>query len=1631
MLEGPWEPSWICGSKIEEIVCIGKDVLAWCTGVHIVFFNVPLCKQSLRWCWNHESGEGAHCLSGHSSLSVFCFAEKIAHPRILVYSYPSMTKISECSGGCRTGYLTTEFTARDHLVSLGLYPQFPLTVWCWRTGEELVSVSTSIRDDVGQILRVTQLGPIVVAQMGRTCGRLFTWELDVAGKVVTLKDHEVKLPKGESIMWVDWSPTSNDPLLAITDQDGHIFLSNYDGSNVYRIVLSQRCGVCLDIELPMVRWFREGIVLRTTFCQIRYFKWNARTDRWQREWYVKSTTKPCFLVTHPFRNEWLFYHTLEGYLMKIDFSKETNVPAIEKYLEYGAVYRFVDFVYPWCHHLVVTDNPKELVVLESYNGTPVSMIDPEIEGDISCQASHPDYPVTVLGTSQGELVFVSVADPYEPRIAARLRLQRAPLDLIKFSHSGRSLVAAEKSTGNSYCVNLQRDKMCNVQALIQPRREISDALIYEGRKRLNVLLLHVGAKPYAVGQQLLLFIVPEDRNLVTDTTAILDLPGVYRTLWQVPSNPMILVGSPYTTRQLRLQIIQDFKDVVAVDGMETGHHVKLANIFVDRHWITTTAFDGLVIVRDKGVQRILTHFMTHHRADFGSVKAMVNRSGNLVVCLGYNGSLVAMRSVHNHKKENPQSPDAHDAKTIHRVDYTFYEKQKKKILSDYASLDPAIKNLFAQSRIEVPGPEEGDKTWTEWRDEMQTKEEEIQCREKRAAILRDFEVLKAKVKKLLDANETCPELERLPVSAFDLDIAGRDHKLKAGRDECENIRMEIEHNCNEMRKVTNWIRKNFWDPQVVVGKSLVSIYGTKQVTNYPSVAEDPLDKDRLKWAHFCKEAVQRIMQGETFEPWQVYTEDELQVELNKRLTLYREEDLRIDLLLDDEDDTDVSEEELTRQREWEGTIAHQFIETSPCYSQLESYGYDHVTINNRFLMRDCEELRTYFNKSFDEVYAMKEREMNVIQERIEKIRHINSELNVMFKRSVPHVPPNPEWHWQERPESIITVQDHEVDVKPYVSPSQQELLDKQAAEEERIRLLMLADDFRERALMAMMDGVLEIRWEDTIKIDVPKPACMLEKNPKDYTAEDIETVKQYEKDVQFLQEERERYHRMLTVEYIKVKELLQEGVDKFNGKLDELFRLKMNVESAINQMHLRYVRGCLRNYYRTKALHQEEEAHERIAEKRRYEATLKAHEQTFQTVRRELLVQHEAQCNREKTLPRRFRTELSMLTKLQTELMERQYNRRPRTSLQNLGSYDFLDLGGHVVARTRPVYLPSECTDYLRALDHLDVRPSVLPPTIETHHWETLVRLRRQKINAELKLRAKKTEIMDVENIIYGLKLRNDKCRADIDEATRNLEDMRKRRRISELDVEVQLVLKMGQVEIGLTGDLNDTENAILVSRTEIEDVNKLIRAAGECKIDALSRLLNFKRGTAMKEWEHECEKKRMDDLEEDFRFLGSVVVTKEMQEYLKRTARGWPDDKTAERMDEEIEATKQRFGKIIASHRSRLQSIENQIEITRSTNEDLDRRILEMNVARCEMEQRRDLIGEARQREHTEWKIRMVMRRSRLIKKVQDNYAEILMLQTEHELLKLRRYPTLHFKTSDDTHDEEDRPARRHFCPC
>lgn len=424
-----------------------------------------------------------------------------------------------------------------------------------------------------------------------------------------------------------------------------------------------------------------------------------------------------------------------------------------------------------------------------------------------------------------------------------------------------------------------------------------------------------------------------------------------------------------------------------------------------------------------------------------------------------------------------------------------------------------------------------------------------------------------------------------------------------------------------------------------------------------------------------------------------------------------------------------------------------------------------------------------------------------------------------------------------------------------------------------------------------------------------------------------------------------------------------------------------------------------------------------IAENRRYENTLDEHTQKLHAVYQNMLAQHDALCTHEKTMVKRHQHEFAALSKVNAKLLEQQYKRRPRAPLKNVAASDLLNLAKYLVnRRVEPAYLPIECADYSKILESLEARPSELPQSIDASHWDHLTQSRRQKINVELQIKARQLEIAAVERKIAVFESKIDACKSRVTHLRERLRTTRDERMTREQDAEVQLVLKRGQVELEMRGERRDAADAVLARREEIERVNEHIRVAGVRKLDALKRTIDIRHGMLSIEWEHHCLRTKFKELKEDLHFIKDVMVTRDMRTYLKRKTKGLRDDKTAVHLERETETARKSLDKALSKEMNKLENLRRKIAHVKKKNVELDRTITEMNVERWELEYQRDVVGEMRLREHMDRKMRLFKQRSELIRKLQNNYTELLALQTEHELLRLRTYPTLeYFQQSDD----------------
>lgn len=92
-------------------------------------------------------------------------------------------------------------------------------------------------------------------------------------------------------------------------------------------------------------------------------------------------------------------------------------------------------------------------------------------------------------------------------------------------------------------------------------------------------------------------------------------------------------------------------------------------------------------------------------------------------------------------------------------------------------------------------------------------------------------------------------------------------------------------------------------------------------------------------------------------------------------------------------------------------------------------------------------------------------------------------------------------------------------------------------------------------------------------------------------------------------------------------------------------------------------------------------------------------------------------------------------------------------------------------------------------------------------------------------------------------------------------------------DMEVQLVLQMGQIETNLCGHPREFKNSVLVSFDEVLKVNTAIVEAGRNKLGAMNQTIVFRKTINWKEWCHSCLKMTLQDMKEELRVLQDVKV--------------------------------------------------------------------------------------------------------------------------------------------------------------
>ncbi|XP_034940722.1 cilia- and flagella-associated protein 43-like [Chelonus insularis] len=811
-------------------------------------------------------------------------------------------------------------------------------------------------------------------------------------------------------------------------------------------------------------------------------------------------------------------------------------------------------------------------------------------------------------------------------------------------------------------------------------------------------------------------------------------------------------------------------------------------------------------------------------------------------------------------------------------------------------------------------------SWVEWKHTMELQREREEMNSERLAIKADFINLKIKLKKLLDENEF------------------------------EN-------------KVSEYLKKFYWDSMSVPECILISLDGKTRVKNYMLTV---IPEDDKRW---------RILENHSSS-----STEENGVASYSSTT--KEEIKTKDINNDEEDE----EEKLALA----GITSYRWIQED-----------SHNIVNQ--ITRDG---------SYAEEEAIK-----LARDQISRINHCLSELREVFQLdySVDFNWLHLELHDSERPQTVVKVEDEEVykSIDDFTHATHSDDMNNSISLNESSTAEVL---FREEALQKMMGGVLEVRWEDEIKKDIEKPQC-LSKDPQNYTADDLISIKEYEKAVESLRIEKLKYKSILENEIIEIQKALQENINEFNRSVEMFFLERIKIESAVLQESLMRLQESRRHQLRLKGV-------EKIKQIENNELAPAVNE--FQNLMEELPVlessvndvknRYENLCKREKLLEGKLRAEFSDLKQPIVDYLLRHYKKRPRSSQLICTSIIYLtEVSKCILSGDKSPILPRECLDFLKGMNSLDIMPSGLPTQIDSNHWFLLCKLRRSKVEIETRIKCAVIELAEAEQTCSNHQKAIQNAQNRIQQLRELIEQLKQKNSETLHDMEIQLVLKMGQVETNLCGHPREFNNSVLVAFDQVFRVNSSIVEAGRKKLTAMNRTLIFRRTIQWKEWCHKCLNMTLRDMKEELKVLQDVKVTKEIQKYLMRHLHIVGSEKDMEAWERSIMSTKKRFRRMLQNEKESLANVAKRLNEWQKKNNQLSDVIEKTKLVTFKVSLKANDEERDSDERYRRAKLKAIMKRNRLITKVRNNYEDLLSLRSQLELLRLKTYPTLRLKNARD----------------
>ncbi|NXM67859.1 CFA43 protein, partial [Serilophus lunatus] len=403
-------------------------------------------------------------------------------------------------------------------------------------------------------------------------------------------------------------------------------------------------------------------------------------------------------------------------------------------------------------------------------------------------------------------------------------------------------------------------------------------------------------------------------------------------------------------------------------------------------------------------------------------------------------------------------------------------------------------------------------------------------------------------------------------------------------------------------------------------------------------------------------------------------------------------------------------------------------------------------------------------------------------------------------------------------------------------------------------------DERLRALNDMMGGVLEIRKEDILKMDIPPP--LFASKPEDiWTDEEKKIFGEYEKKVEELNEEKEEYKQSLQNEWKKLEDSIQKTTQNFDEAVCKLSEKKVKSEMVIYQEELKIANL-------TYALLLDEELDIREAGLHNC-LTKKKKEKVSYHLECSFLPPHQ-------NLEYAFTKQFADIHKDLLDELFQLYKHRPKTPKTEM-VFDTANPYGNCSGSAEDY--KDALTLLMKAMDELD-SPEHMPNGLDLSMWKHFCLARRNKMESEELVKWKARTLAEMQAFLQRRMDENEKMKSQIENIFKELIWLQEEKMKLQQNVFVQFLLKQGQVELDST-EIPEYTDAVLIKKSVVEELNCCLANQGEKKIAAMIEFKDFSKGIFRLEWEHKKMKMQIEDLKEKARDIVILPISKDCQLFL------------------------------------------------------------------------------------------------------------------------------------------------------